>query len=168
MSYTLYPIRVKVALLFRSLTYTNIAMGEDGGSTSGRVGHELGIDLMSLPFQDPNDAVMEDGDVQYSKTTHWLDAFEMSGFGLGGGVDGGNGMFGDGVGFLRADSDFVNISSPSKMEERIPQRVFELENYDGLLAFDDAILFRHGTDFEIRAYTASELHIPTILADFAL
>lgn len=169
MSYTLYPVRVIGALLFRPITYTNIAMGEDRGSTSGREGYELVVDPMSFPFQDPNDAVTEDGDVQSSKSLHWQEGLEMSGFGEGGDVDGSDGMFEDGGIFLKADSNFVNISSPPEMEDLVPQTVFEPENYDGVLGFDNAILLRYGTDFEFTEYTsAPELDKTTLLTDFTL
>jgi len=144
-------------------------MGEDGDSTARRGGHELGIDLMPFPFQDPNDAVTEDGDVQSSKSTDWLETFEMSGFVVGGDVNGGDGVVGDGTGFLRGDSNFINISSPPKMEDRVQQTVFELENYDDVLGFDNAIVFRYATDFEFTEYaSASELNMTTFLTDFSL
>jgi hypothetical protein len=169
MSYTLYPVRVKEALLFRPITYTNIAMGEDGGSTSVEEGHELGIDLTSFPFQDLNDAVAEDGDLQFSKSADWLEMFEMSGFGVGGDIDGGDGTFRDGGGFLKADSNFTNISSAPKMDDRAPQTVFEIENYDSVLGFDNVIPLRCAADFEFTEYTGTpELDMTTLLADFSL
>jgi hypothetical protein len=150
-------------------------MGEDGGSTSRRGRHgEIGIDLMSFHFYDMNDAVMEDGDVLSSKSPDWLQMVEMSGFMVdgdvhSGDVDGGHSIFRDHGEFSEAESNFINSSSPTNMEDGPPQTVFALEDYSNIFEFDNEMPFQYATDFEFTEHTdVTELYMTTPLVDLSL
>jgi hypothetical protein len=173
----------------------NTAMGEDGGSMSHRGRHdEIGIDLMSFHFHDMNDAVTEDGDVQSSKSPDWLQMVELSGFMVdqdvhsrdvgngdidsgyvnggdvdGGDVDGGHSIFRDYGEFSKADSYFINSSSPTNTEDDPPQTVFALEDYGNILEFDNQMPFQYVADIEFTEHTGvTELHMTTPLIDLSV
>lgn len=150
-------------------------MGEDGGSTSRRGHHdEIGTGLMYFHFHGVNDAVTEDGDVQSSKSPDWLQMVEMSGFMVNGDVhsedlDGGHSIFRDHGEFSKADSNFINSSLPTNMEDGPPHTVFALEDYGNILEFDNEIPVQYVTDFEFTEHTGvTELHMTTPLIDLSL